>query len=88
MKSVAIVLGRETALKELYVKTQAKRYYADLNVKVYYFKSHSQYWINFLSKLEIPLVAIDSEVSNRLTELGLPHSEFKSTTIKEHLINN
>lgn len=85
MKSVAIVLDEKSDLQKL----NAKRFYADLNVQVYYFKSHSAYWIGFLRRNYISgmkIVAINQAVSARLTTQSIPHLIFdESQSVKNYL---
>lgn len=91
MKSVAVVLEgiKPADLKNFYRKVQARRFYSDLDTRVFYFCAHSKYWANYLRRLEsdIPIVAINQDVSTKLTELAIEHTVFTGTDIHDYLLS-
>jgi hypothetical protein len=85
-QTIAIVMGDDNPA-EIYRKLNARRYYADLNARVFYFKVTSHYWLRFLTRLDpdVQLVALNDEVSAVLTRHNLVHTIFNGPTIHNYI---
>ncbi len=89
MRTVALVLDNVSSVRDFYTKADAKRYYASIDTRVFYFQSGSKYWMSVLKRLNtegVQLIAATPMASARLSLNLIEHQNYDaSQSVLENL---